>query len=121
MVNLNERKMEKNFYLNEKKMRIKKCCASCVHCESQVGHRHADHFCKARKVSCYGDDICSAWRIKESMDTCGGGEPGRIKKLAYLKYVAHRMGLLHDGDDMPSVDDFRFGWQKENKGMDVYL
>lgn len=116
--------MEKEFdcILNVNNVRVKKCCASCEHCLIyQQGNKHADRYCKVKKMFVFNSETCEAWTVNKQMRTFGGGEMGRIKKKEYLKWLANRMEDFDGKEDLPPLYQFRAEWMKENNGQSVYL
>ena len=84
------KKMEKkNYKLNQNKLRVKKCCASCMHKDLEgnltdcVNHIR---WCSKNRMTVLNDECCEDWKINREIDMAGGGEPGRVKKAEYITW-----------------------------------
>lgn len=109
------------YKLNQKKLRVKKCCASCIYKDADNGITSSvndKRWCKNKCITVMKDECCEDWMISQEMDMAGGGEVGRVKKAEYIQWFGEAWPKLQAlGWDAESMKNH---WEAQN-GVSVYI
>lgn len=112
---------KKEFKLNQNKLRVKKCCASCIFKEMEkclTQSINDRRWCKKKRMTVLKDECCGDWMISQDIDMAGGGEPGRIKKADFIHWFGVEWPKLQAKGW--NVDSVKMSWENENK-TSVYM
>ena len=103
---------------NDQKIKVKKCCASCIYKEIQAD---GSRVCKLMQIMREGKDRCPNWEIIPGMRNAG--KPyGRVKSKQYLRFVlstrelesiAIQEGRLEEAD-RASIEDIRERYREQH-------
>lgn len=111
--------MEKNFVLNQNKLRIKKCCASCIFkTDPTKPVTDGRRWCKTHRMTVINDDYCNSWQISEEMAVAGGGDPGHISKPEYIQYF--RSEWTKESTKGKTAQELRLAWERQH-GSSSYM
>lgn len=99
------------FYFNKHGIRIKECCASCMHKRIDRGLR----LCVKGEGAVPPSYLCPLWEMDESLDNAGCGGGG-IKRRAYLTFA---LGKYEEEQKPPSAVQIRNEYKKD--GGEIYI
>ena len=107
------------FLLNQNKLRIKKCCASCIFkTDSTKPVTDRRRWCKTHRMTVMNDDYCNSWHMSEEMEMAGGGEPGQVRKPEYIQYFIGEW--TKESAKGKIAKDLRIAWEQKH-GSSIYM
>ena len=109
---------KEDYKVNQNKLRVKKCCASCIFKDKDGTSSDNKRWCKSKRMTVLKDECCGDWMISQEMDMAGGGEPGRVKKADFIHWFGVEWPKLQAKGW--NVDSVKISWENENK-TSVYM